>query len=81
MYLHGSYLNIEVNDDGPGIPSKIRNQLFDPFFTTKHNGTGLGLWVVYRLTQNLEGIIEVESEEGQGTTFYVGIPTKATKAA
>jgi two-component system NtrC family sensor kinase len=81
MYLHGSYLNIEVNDDGPGIPSKIRNQLFDPFFTTKHNGTGLGLWVVYRLTQNLEGIIEVESEEGQGTTFYVGIPIKATKAA
>ena len=81
MYLDGSYLNIEVSDDGPGIPSNIRNQLFDPFFTTKPNGTGLGLWVVYRLTQNLEGFIEVESEKGQGTTFHVSVPVKTTKAA
>ena len=81
MYLDGSYLNIEVSDDGPGIPSNIKNQLFDPFFTTKPNGTGLGLWVVYRLTQNLEGIIEVESEKGQGTTFHVAVPVKTTKAA
>jgi signal transduction histidine kinase len=81
MYFDGVYLNIEVSDDGPGIPASIRNQLFDPFFTTKPNGTGLGLWVVYRLTQNLEGIIEMESEKGQGTTFHVAIPVKATKAA
>jgi len=81
MYLDGSYLNIEVSDDGPGIPFNIRNQVFDPFFTTKPNGTGLGLWVVYRLTQNLEGIIEVESEKGQGTTFHVAVPIKTTKAA
>ena len=81
MYQNGSYLNIEVSDDGPGIPSGIRSQLFDPFFTTKPNGTGLGLWVVYRLTQNLEGIIEVESEKGQGTTFYIAVPVKNTKAA
>jgi signal transduction histidine kinase len=81
MYFDGAYLNIEVSDDGPGIPASIRNQLFDPFFTTKPNGTGLGLWVVYRLTQNLEGIIEIESEKGQGTTFHVAIPVKTTKAA
>ena len=81
MYLHGSYLNILVSDDGPGISPTVKNQLFDPFYTTKHNGTGLGLWVVYRLTQILEGIIEVESEQGQGTTFHIGIPVKATKAA
>lgn len=81
MYRLGGYLNIEVSDDGPGIPSEIRSQLFDPFFTTKTNGTGLGLWVVYRLTQNLEGIIEVESEKGQGTTFHVAVPVKASKAA
>jgi signal transduction histidine kinase len=74
MYQKGPYLTIEVEDNGPGIPVSIRNQLFDPFFTTKTNGTGLGLWVVYRLTQNLEGIIEVESEEGQGTTFHVSVP-------
>ncbi|MCP4288101.1 MAG: HAMP domain-containing histidine kinase [Gammaproteobacteria bacterium] len=81
MHLDGAYLNIEVSDDGPGIPAKIRNQLFDPFFTTKPNGTGLGLWVVYRLTQNLEGIIEVESEKGQGSTFHVAVPIKTSKAA
>jgi signal transduction histidine kinase len=81
MNLDGAYLNIEVSDDGPGIPVDIRNQLFDPFFTTKPNGTGLGLWVVYRLTQNLEGIIEVESVKGQGTTFHVAIPVNTMKAA
>lgn len=81
MYRLGSYLNIEVSDNGPGIPAEIRSQLFDPFFTTKTNGTGLGLWVVYRLTQNLEGVIEVESGEGQGTTFHVAVPVKASKAA
>ena len=81
IYQKGSYLTIEVEDNGPGIPATIRNQLFDPFFTTKSNGTGLGLWVVYRLTQNLEGIIEVESEEGQGTTFHVSVPVARAKAA
>lgn len=81
MYQNGAYLIIEVIDNGPGIPASIRNQLFDPFFTTKQNGTGLGLWVVYRLVQNMEGIIEVNSEEGQGTTFHVAIPTKTRKVA
>jgi len=81
IYQKGAYLTIEVGDNGPGIPASIRNQLFDPFFTTRTNGTGLGLWVVYRLTQNLEGIIEVESEEGQGTTFHVSVPVASAKAA
>jgi len=74
MYQNGPHLIIEVSDDGPGISPRIRNQLFDPFFTTKPNGTGLGLWVVYRLVQSMEGIIEVTSEEGQGTAFHVALP-------
>jgi two-component system NtrC family sensor kinase len=74
MHQDGSHLIIEVGDNGPGIPLNIRNQLFDPFFTTKPNGTGLGLWVVYRLVQSMQGIIEVKSEEGEGTTFLVAIP-------
>jgi signal transduction histidine kinase len=81
MYQKGPYLTIEVADNGPGIPASIRNQLFDPFFTTKTNGTGLGLWVVYRLTQNMEGIIKIESEEGRGTTFHVSVPVASAKAA
>ena len=55
MLQEGEFLVIEVSDNGPGIPSSIRNQLFDPFFTTKPNGTGLGLWVVYRLVQDMQG--------------------------
>ncbi|MDH3859974.1 MAG: HAMP domain-containing histidine kinase, partial [Gammaproteobacteria bacterium] len=81
MYLDKSNLNIEVSDNGPGIASEIRKQLFDPFFSTKPNGTGLGLWVVYRLTQNLGGIIEVDSDKDRGTTFYVTVPVRTPKAA
>ncbi|MCM8854374.1 MAG: HAMP domain-containing histidine kinase [Candidatus Thiodiazotropha sp.] len=81
MHQNGPQLVIEVSDNGPGIPSNIRNQLFDPFFTTKTNGTGLGLWVVYRLVQSMEGIIEVMSDEDQGTTFHVSVPVITMKAA
>ncbi|MET0049182.1 MAG: ATP-binding protein [Sedimenticola sp.] len=81
MHQDGQYLVIEVSDDGPGVAVNIRNQLFDPFFTTKPNGTGLGLWVVYRLVQSMQGIIEVESEEGKGTTFHVALPVISKQAA
>ena len=80
IYQDGPYLSIEINDNGPGISSSIKNQLFDPFFTTKANGTGLGLWVVYRLIQSMEGMIEVRSEPGKGTTFYVAIPVNTDEA-
>jgi len=81
MYEKGEFLVIEVSDNGPGIPPGIRNQLFDPFFTTKSNGTGLGLWVVYRLVESMQGIIEVVSEQGEGTTFHVAVPVIRVKAA
>jgi two-component system NtrC family sensor kinase len=80
MYQNRAHLIIEVSDNGPGIPSNIRNQLFDPFFTTKPNGTGLGLWVVYRQVKSMQGIIEVNSEKGQGTTFLVAVPVNTMKA-
>ncbi|MBT4889077.1 MAG: HAMP domain-containing protein [Rhodospirillales bacterium] len=63
-----------VTDDGPGIPAQYKSQLFDPFFTTKINGTGLGLWIVYRLAESMQGVIEVESEVGMGTQFKVTLP-------
>ena len=81
MYQNQGYVIIEVCDTGPGIPASIRSQLFDPFFTTKPNGTGLGLWVVYRLVQSMQGVIEIESEEGQGSMFQVAIPIVNQKAA
>ena len=67
-------LVVEVEDDGRGIPAENLERLFDPFYTTRDGGTGLGLWIAYRVVETLGGAIEVESEPGQGTLFRVGIP-------
>jgi signal transduction histidine kinase len=73
-FRYGDTLHLEVVDDGAGIPPEYRSQLFDPFFTTKPNGTGLGLWIVYRLVQSMRGVIEIDSEVGAGTRFLVMLP-------
>jgi signal transduction histidine kinase len=73
-FQEGDQMVLEVGDDGPGIPVENRSQLFDPFFTTKPYGTGLGLWIVYRLVERMRGIIEVQSEIGRGTRFQVTLP-------
>ncbi len=73
-FRDGDCVILEVSDNGPGIPAEYRNQLFDPFFTTKANGTGLGLWIVYRLVESMRGVIEVESEVGSGTQFQITLP-------
>ncbi|MBC8268506.1 MAG: HAMP domain-containing histidine kinase [Rhodospirillaceae bacterium] len=73
-FKDGNCIILEVSDNGPGIPEENKNQLFDPFFTTKTNGTGLGLWIVYRLVESMRGVIEVESELGSGTNFQVTLP-------
>ena len=69
------YIRIKVQDNGPGIPEKHLNEIFEPFFSTKPtSGTGLGLGIVKRLVQLYGGQIDVESKEGEGTTFTVTIP-------
>jgi len=73
-FQDGNCVILEVTDDGPGIPVEHKSQLFDPFFTTKPNGTGLGLWIVYRLVESMRGVIEVDSEIGTGTQFQVTLP-------
>ena len=73
-FQDGDSMTLMVDDDGPGIPPEHRSQLFDPFFTTKATGTGLGLWIVYRLVESMRGVIEVESEVGRGTRFQVTLP-------
>lgn len=74
-YQDDTCVVLEVEDDGPGIPAENRSQLFDPFFTTKATGTGLGLWIVYRLVESMRGVIEVESQPGHGSRFQVTLPT------
>jgi signal transduction histidine kinase len=66
---------VSVIDDGPGIPSEIREQIFDPFFTTKRigEGTGLGLDIVRRVVHAHNGDVTVDSNPGR-TAFRVRLP-------
>jgi two-component system, NtrC family, sensor kinase len=68
---------IKVKDNGMGMPESVKAKIFQPFFTTKPTGqgTGLGLSLAYDIiTKGHGGAIEVESVEGEGTTFIVKLP-------
>ncbi len=68
------FVCISVTDTGTGIRTADRDRIFNPFFTTKPNGTGLGLAMSARLIEKYGGVIEVQSEEGKGSTFTVLLP-------
>jgi signal transduction histidine kinase len=57
-------------------PKAIRDKVFEPFFTTKSpgKGTGLGLSISYGIVQDYEGTIQVETQEGEGSTFIIKFP-------
>ncbi len=69
-------IEIEVRDDGSGIPEDILPQIFEPFLTTKESGksVGLGLAVSQNIIERHSGRIEVQSKAGKGTTFTVTLP-------
>jgi two-component system NtrC family sensor kinase len=74
--VNNEQLKIEVQDTGSGISPENMSKLFTPFFTTKREvkGVGLGLAVVYGIVQRHKGKIEVQSKEGEGTTFTIYLP-------
>jgi PAS domain S-box-containing protein len=74
--VEGSERIIQIGDTGAGIPPAKIHHIFDPFFTTKEEkkGTGLGLAIVQKIVNLYGGTIEVQSQEGEGTTFTLRFP-------
>jgi two-component system, NtrC family, sensor kinase len=73
------YVQIEITDNGKGIPPQIIQHLFDPFFSTKGTqGTGLGLFVSYGIIKNHGGTIDVDSQVSRGTKFTIILPATDT---
>jgi signal transduction histidine kinase/predicted CoA-binding protein len=80
---HGQWISIEIQDNGEGIPEKIKHKIFDPFFTTKPpgKGTGLGLDISYRIiTQKHYGDIQFFSKKGF-TSFQIILPVNLEDVA
>lgn len=73
----GDYVVLEVSDCGIGMPTEELNRIFEPFYTKKvmgRSGTGLGMAVVWGTVQDHRGYIDIESKEGEGTTFHLYFP-------
>lgn len=72
----GDFVVLSISDNGAGMESDTLANLFEPFFTTKGvgKGTGLGLSSVYGIVKQNKGYIQVESEQGVGTTFRIYLP-------
>lgn len=76
--MNTNHLQVDIVDNGPGMPTEVLSKIFDPFFTTKNNqevkGTGLGLSITYGLVKKLGGEIYVDSTVGSGSTFTLVFP-------
>ena len=70
---HSLPLQIEIIDDGPGLPEGIKDDIFDPFVSGKENGTGLGLALVSKIISDHGGWISVSSIPGR-TIFRISLP-------
>jgi signal transduction histidine kinase len=68
------YVQVGIHDSGVGIPQKDLENIFNPFFTTKKGGSGLGLSITHQIVQEHAGYMYVESQLGQGATFFINLP-------
>jgi signal transduction histidine kinase len=76
-HLQPGSVALSIADNGVGIPRENLKRIFEPFFSTRGSrGTGLGLSITYGIVQKLGGAIQVESQEGEGTTFTITLPVK-----
>lgn len=70
----GQNLLVTVSDNGPGMSQNVQERVFEPFFTTKKHSTGIGLSICHRAITDHNGFLKVESSEGQGAKFIIGLP-------
>jgi PAS domain S-box-containing protein len=74
------YVKVSIKDFGIGIPKEIKPFIFDPFFTTKTKGHGLGLATSFSIVNRHEGLMDIESTPGKGTTFHIFLPASQENA-
>jgi signal transduction histidine kinase len=67
-------IQVDVQDDGPGVPADVMEKMFSPFFTTKPQGTGLGLAIVRKIVDAHDGRIDVSGVASGGARFRVTLP-------
>jgi signal transduction histidine kinase len=71
-------VEIQVTDEGEGIPPELLDRVFDPFVTTKPRGLGLGLALAHRIVEEHRGALRVASTTGKGTVFRCYLPIAPT---
>lgn len=74
----GGEIVVEVEDNGPGIPLDARERIFDVFYSSRGGGTGLGLPIARQIVERHGGTVELQTVEGQGTTFRLRLPRHQT---
>ncbi|MCC6739118.1 MAG: HAMP domain-containing protein, partial [Planctomycetia bacterium] len=75
----GAQVEVRIRDTGDGIPEELKGRMFEPYFSTKTEGTGLGLGIVRRVVEDMNGRITFESEAGKGTEFVMVFPMSGTR--
>ncbi|WP_216830112.1 ATP-binding protein [Alkalihalobacterium elongatum] len=69
--VNKNIINIQIKDEGSGIPQEVIQRIGEPFFTTKQKGTGLGLMICDRIIEHHNGKLKISSVEGEGTTVDI----------